>query len=978
MRRTGGRGGIVDVQQGGALASTGGLDQRTRLGAMLLVAAALACIAALALARLPDAGAPSIAAATSRQAPQSRLATALPIGLAASASASIGASEQSFRAVRDGGALLMSGGGIHSRFTAAGLNVRVTQGTLSLSLASVGRGRQLEPVAAVAPSAAASQVLYRHGSTSESYRNGPYGLEQGFSVPQRPRGASGPLVLALALGGSLTAEQAGSQILFRARSGATALRYGELKVLDAAGRQLPGIMRIRDGVLELRIADSGARYPLTIDPFFQQGSKLTGGAETGKGRLGESVALSADGNTALIGGYGDNGETGAAWVFTRSGSSWTQQGPKLVASEEIGKGRFGTSVALSADGNTALIGGSNDSSEAGAAWVFTRTGSTWEQQGPKLTGAEETGKGRLGFRVALSGDGSTAVLGAPEDNVGVGAAWVFTRTGSTWEQQGPKLTGSEELGQGEFAAGLGLSGDGNTAVIGGGGDKGGIGAAWVFTRTGSTWEQQGPKLTGAGEVGPGHFGFNAALSEDGNTALIGAGSDNSQVGAAWVFTRTESTWEQQGSKLTGAGESGKGHFGYDVGLSADGSSALIGAVADNGEVGAAWAFTRSGSVWEPLGSKLTGAGESGAGLFGYSVALSADGITALIGGVADSSEAGAAWTFLDAPPSPPTVVSGSASAITLTSATLNATVNPNGETVTDCHFEYGTSTAYGSSAPCVPLPGSGISAVAVSAQAEGLAANTTYHYRVLASNTTGTGEGADRTFATANPPEYGRCLKLAKGVKGKYATSACTSAATAEKFGYEWASGPGPKPKFTAKMKELAPLTLETVHKAKVTCKGETATGEYTGPKTVGGVVLTFTGCELSPNKCTTAGAAAEGELVTSTLEGMLGWESKALKHPANELFPVGHSGAFLEFTCGGVLIQVRGSVLAKTGAGKMAAAETVKYAATAGKQKPERFEGGVAEVLESSFAEAPFVQTGLNLTMIKTSEEPIEINWFV
>ena len=119
--------------------------------------------------------------------------------------------------------------------------------------------------------------------------------------------------------------------------------------------------------------------------------------------FGTNVALSADGDTALIGGWNDDGSAfgnrdysgkGAAWVFTRSGTTWTQQGPKLTGADESGNGKFSTIVALSADGNTALIGGWNDDTSKGAAWVFTRSGSTWSQQGPKLTGGGETGAGR--------------------------------------------------------------------------------------------------------------------------------------------------------------------------------------------------------------------------------------------------------------------------------------------------------------------------------------------------------------------------------------------------------------------------------------------------------------------------------------------------------------------------------------------------------------------------------------------------------
>ena len=108
------------------------------------------------------------------------------------------------------------------------------------------------------------------------------------------------------------------------------------------------------------------------------------------------MALSADGDTALIGGAErQRNATGAAWVFTRSGSTWTQQGEKLTGTGEAGAGEFGHSVALSADGNTALIGGPGDDGGAGAAWVFTRSGSTWAQQGEKLTGAGESGEGSV-------------------------------------------------------------------------------------------------------------------------------------------------------------------------------------------------------------------------------------------------------------------------------------------------------------------------------------------------------------------------------------------------------------------------------------------------------------------------------------------------------------------------------------------------------------------------------------------------------
>ena len=153
----------------------------------------------------------------------------------------------------------------------------------------------------------------------------------------------------------------------------------------------------------------------------------------------------------------------------------------------------------------------------------------------------------------------------------------------------------------------------------------------MFTRGGSTWSQQGAKLSAkAGEeVGEGYFGLRVALDSDGNTALIGAPSDSENKGAAWVFTRSVSTWSQNGGKLTGAGATGKEfYFGYALALSAEGQVALIGGSGDNSYKGAAWVF-------EP---KFSGGAEaSGLGLFGHSVALSSDGNTALVGAPYDNS-----------------------------------------------------------------------------------------------------------------------------------------------------------------------------------------------------------------------------------------------------------------------------------------------------------------------------------------------------
>ena len=248
------------------------------------------------------------------------------------------------------------------------------------------------------------------------------------------------------------------------------------------------------------------------------------------GSGGYSVALSSDGNTAIVGAPGVG-----AWVFTRAGGVWTQQ-----ATLRSG-GSY--SVALSSDGDTAILGRPDYSNYDGAAFVYTRSGGVWTEQAT-LVGTDAINAFR-GSSVTLSSDASTALVGGYDDNNFVGAAFAYTRSAGVWTQQGAKLVGTGAVGtattQGRSVS---LSADGNTAIVGGPGDDGGIplekdgvGAAWVYARSGGVWTQQQPKLVGTGYIGLAGQGHAVALSGDGSTALVGGYEDTNGVGAAWVFTQ---------------------------------------------------------------------------------------------------------------------------------------------------------------------------------------------------------------------------------------------------------------------------------------------------------------------------------------------------------------------------------------------------------------------------------------------------------
>jgi hypothetical protein len=640
------------------------------LGALISVVAW--AVLAGTLADMRDASQHSGAQASATHVPLSRL----PLTARGPFSAALGADTAAYRvhAVADGFDAASPAQHLRARFDRTGATVGAGKLHVSLRTQSVGYADTRRALGVVVPQGSRNRVSYSHGGgLREWYANGPLGVEQGFTLAHAPTSVHSGEVLSLsmAVAGNARASLSmhAKSIVFR--HGDSEIRYGGLLATDAGGRSLRSWLALDRRVLQIHVDTRGAHYPVQIDPLMQQGPKLTGKEQDGGSNLGQSVAISADGNTALVGGPSDEegGETlvGAAWVFTRSGSTWTQQGPKLRGGGRVGEGQFGISVALSANGNTALIGGINDAN-VGAAWVFTRSGSTWTQQGPKLTGGgEETGNGRFGKSVALSADGNTALVGAYFDNGDTGAAFAFKRSGSAWSHEGEKIIGAGEEGFAQFGLSAALSADGRTALIGGPADEGSTketmaGAAWAFTNAGGSWTQQGPKLTSGGAKGAGELGTSVTLSTDGNTALIGAPADGT-AGGVRAFARSGPNWAQQGNELKPSDAVGSAGFGTAVSLSASGSAALIGGPVDEDgpkgptgptPSGAAWEFGRSGTVWTQQGAKVVGTTSESE--FGAAVAFSSDALTALIGGPIDSTggviDAGALWVYVNPVASP--------------------------------------------------------------------------------------------------------------------------------------------------------------------------------------------------------------------------------------------------------------------------------------------------------------------------------------
>jgi hypothetical protein len=229
------------------------------------------------------------------------------------------------------------------------------------------------------------------------------------------------------------------------------------------------------------------------------------------------------------------------------------------------------------------------------------------------------------------------------------------------------------------------------------------------------------------------------------------------------------------------------------------------------------------------------------------------------------------------------------------------------------------------------------------------------------------------------PPEYGRCIKTAGGA---YKDAACTETAGASEKSYEWyaafgSAHPLEKVGFSNVIKEGTAATLETVSGTTVHCEGESSTGEYTGNKMIGNIHMTLTKCAAFGLSCQSAGAAA-ATIVAHTLEGTLGVEELAAE-PVNykigqDLYPAGHTGSVAEFKCG-IPLTISGSIISPLTANSMKLAQTIKTKALKGKQKPESFVGGSAEVLMSQIESSTPEQAGLTLTTTQTSEEKVEVN---
>ena len=494
-------------------------------------------------------------------------------------------------------------------------------GSVTFQLTGYGYGGELREPALARLAGTGNRVEYRRGDLTEWYVNGPQGLEQGFTLTQRPGTdrENQSLVIALGVAGLIPILQSGS-LLFESSKGVV-LRYAGLTALDARGHTLPSRLEIRGREIRLAVDDHDAQYPLTVDPTWTQQQELTASDGVAGDEFGGSVSVSGD--TALIGAPGKN-QLGAAYVFVRNAGVWTLQ-QELTSSDG---GAIGSSVSVS--GDTAVIGGFGDPiTNQGGAYVFVRSGGVWAQQ-QRLTPSDGAPGDYFGSFVSVSGD--TALIGANGKNNEQGVAYVFVRSGGVWNQQ-QELTAFDGAAGDFFGFSVSVSGD---AALIGAPNHNAQGAAYMFLGSNGVWTQQ-QELTASGGAENDAFGTSVYVS--GETAVIGApnGRINFQIqGAAYVFLGSNGVWTQQ-QEL--AASDGKEFDGFGTSVSVSEGRVVIG----TGNSNSTYVFAGSGGALTQQ-QELTASDGAPGDFFGNSVSVS--GNTAIIGAAEHNNVQGAAYVFV--------------------------------------------------------------------------------------------------------------------------------------------------------------------------------------------------------------------------------------------------------------------------------------------------------------------------------------------
>jgi trimeric autotransporter adhesin len=557
--------------------------------------------------------------------------------------------------------------------------VRVTHRTVqwTVSLRSYSYGGVPQEISAVAPHASLNRVEYHHGLLTEWYVNGPAGLEQGFTFDSRPRGAAHgrPLTISLSLSGDLNPsldQQGTTLILSRNRLTKPELRYAGLAAHDATGKELPAWLELQGSELRLRVRAAGARYPVVVDPVVQL-AELTASDGADDDFFGISVAIS--GNTVVAGAtnatVGGNADQGAAYVFVKPATGWTNmtQTAKLTASD--GQAGDGFGVVVGIVGNTIVVGACSQSSMCtGKVYLFLKPAGGWQTTdkfAAQLTASNGQPNDGYSSELSISEDGSTVVSGALfatiNDQINEGAAYIFVKPAGGWKTmtETAKLTEPYGAAYDDFGQ-VSVSGNGSTVFVGAlqfdvpDNLPTGPGKAYIFERPAGGWKSTSIAraiLTASDGDSGDFFGFcqagSSCISSDGTTVLGAAPYANGFQGKAYIFVKPAGGWittSEFNAELT-LSDGQMDYLGWSAAVSHN--AALVGAIGE-ADIGAAYVFLKPTNGWQTTSNfnySLTPSDGEIGDAFAFSLAFS--GNTAVVGSInhpaSDNNGPGAAYVF---------------------------------------------------------------------------------------------------------------------------------------------------------------------------------------------------------------------------------------------------------------------------------------------------------------------------------------------
>ncbi|HEY3645038.1 MAG TPA: hypothetical protein VGM16_06830 [Gammaproteobacteria bacterium] len=488
-----------------------------------------------------------------------------------------------------------------------------------------GRAQALRARPAVKSGARIAQYL-GHG-VGAWYLNTPFGIEQGFVLSQPAKQWTG---IRMTLGGDLLPYHRGAGLGFAGFGHSKdVLAYSRLIAYDADHRRLPARLMLDGRQLTLSVDTRGAHYPVTLDPMLGSAPVLLTSLA---GVSPEQIASSSDGTVLLIGAPLNSTE-GDVFVVTKSGATWNAA--VTLANPIHAAAAFGGSVGLSADGQTAVVGAPG----VRQVLMYSHGSGSWTLAAflPTSNGAF---RAHLGTAVAISADGHTVLVGAPDSSTSFpGAAYVYTGSGSTWNAPVALSIPSSALGQSDGISSAGaavqLSSDGKRAVVGSPGAHTGRGAIYVYD-FGSSWSGPTALSYPASATTAVLLGRDIAMSGDGSVILAKSMVTGQFVDKLYAYTRSPSSgsWSSPQELRTDAlPQTELAGFSNTVALSADGSVALVGS--PDGPGGAAYVYTRSGTTWSRPAA-LSTSGQGGNIELGFSVALTPDGLKAFVGASGDN------------------------------------------------------------------------------------------------------------------------------------------------------------------------------------------------------------------------------------------------------------------------------------------------------------------------------------------------------